>query len=348
MRSVTLIVPLACVARAAHHVGEAQDSLDKLVDKLVDDMRHRAHEVSPILAELDMTTLEKPGSLAIPAHASSLTSLLPLGARPRSNAGAQLQSSSVAALPENMRSWVGTLCGTKQAPKNHESPVTQAVSSRRALLAIAGLCTSALQQPVWAETVFSGVYADPNHPMCDRTIDDNGVIRGVDPVPFARGSGCKPGISASPWKIQGKVSSDDKSIFINFDEKDGSGEAFDGVFDNKRNGLLLPDGTLWKKVGPYKLTSPIPGDYDDSSHPGCKRRVLPTGKVQGEDPPGLLTPGSKCMPGDKTTPWELDGSIVGNQLVINFDPIDEVKQGPILAVYKDNSLRTANGVWKKQ
>jgi hypothetical protein len=184
--------------------------------------------------------------------------------------------------------------------------------------------------------------------MCERTIDDNGVIRGVDPVPFARGSGCKPGISATPWKIQGKVSSDDKSIFINFDEKDGSGEAFDGVFDKKRNGLLLPDGTLWKKVGPYKATPVIPGDYDDSSHPGCIRRVLPTGAVQGEDPPGLLTPGSKCMPGDKTKPWELEGSIVGDQLVINFDPIDEVKQGPILAVYKDKTLRTANGVWTKK
>jgi hypothetical protein len=60
-------------------------------------------------------------------------------------------------------------------------------------------------------------------------------------------------------------------------------------------GLLLPDGTLWKKVGPWVATSPIPGDYDDSSHPGCVRRILPTGDVQGEDPPGLLTPGSRYV-----------------------------------------------------
>lgn len=171
----------------------------------------------------------------------------------------------------------------------------------------------------------------------------------MDPVPFSRGKGCGfPGRLASAWKIQGKVSSDDTRIFINFDEKDGSGEAFDGFFDGERNGLLLPDGTLWKKLGPYATTSPIPGDYNDSSHPGCIRRVLSSGNVQGEDPPGLLTPGSKCVPGDITTPWELEGSIVGNQLVVSFDPIDEVKQGPILAQFKDNTLRTANGLWTKK
>eukprot|EP00798_Chlamydomonas_sp_ICE-L_P030365 gene30365-35370_t len=212
----------------------------------------------------------------------------------------------------------------------------------------AALCATTLQQPAMASTIFSGVYADPNHPKCERTIDEDGVIRGVDPVPFARGSGCAPGISASTWKIEGNIASGDASIFINFDEKDGSGEAFDGVFDRDQNGLLLPDGTLWKKVAAYAASSPIPGDYDDSSHPGCIRRVLPSGAVQGEDPPGLLTPGSKCMPGDKTNPWELEGSIVGNELVINFDPIDEVKTGPILAVYKDNTLRTANGLWTKK
>eukprot|EP00959_Pyramimonas_sp_CCMP1952_P277682 5804431-Pyramimonas_sp.AAC.1 len=63
-----------------------------------------------------------------------------------------------------------------------------------------------------------------------------------------------------------------------------------------------------------------------------------------------MTPGSKCMSGDATTPWELEGSIVGSQLIVNFDPIDEVKTGPILAVYdkKTDSLRTANGLWTKK
>mmetsp|Transcript_31368 Transcript_31368/g.43523 ORF Transcript_31368/g.43523 Transcript_31368/m.43523 type:complete len:250 (-) Transcript_31368:229-978(-) len=230
---------------------------------------------------------------------------------------------------------------------DHNSEARTPPSLKRALLT-AALCVSTLQQPSLAATVFSGVYSDPNHPKCERTIDEDGVIRGVDPVPFARGSGCAPGISASPWKIQGKISKNDSKIFINFDEKDGSGEAFDGVFDKKQNGLLLPDGTLWEKMGPYAVASPIPGDYDDSSHPGCIRRVLPNGEVQGEDPPGLLTPGSKCNPGDETTPWKLEGSIVGNQLIINFDPIDEVKQGPILAFYNEEGLRTANGLWSKK
>ena len=88
-----------------------------------------------------------------------------------------------------------------------------------------------------ARRAAAGVYADPNHPLCERTIDENGVIRGVDPVPFERGAGCgTPGMSANAWKINGKIAPKDKSIFINFDEKDGSGEAFDGVYDKKRNG----------------------------------------------------------------------------------------------------------------
>lgn len=36
-----------------------------------------------------------------------------------------------------------------------------------------------------------------------------------------------------------------------------------------------------------------------------------------------------------------------DQLVVSFDPIDEDKAGPILAVFKDGKLRTANGVWTK-
>ena len=45
--------------------------------------------------------------------------------------------------------------------------------------------------PADASTVFAGKYIDPNHPHCPREIDANGVISGVDPVPFAKGRGCR-------------------------------------------------------------------------------------------------------------------------------------------------------------
>lgn len=199
-----------------------------------------------------------------------------------------------------------------------------------------------------AESVFVGDYEDPNHPGCARTVDSTLKIRGIDPVPFSRGAGCKAGISAKPWSISGKLK-DERTLFINFDEKDGSGEAFDAAWNVTPPGILLPDGTLWRRVGAPRA-SPIPGDFDDSSHPGCRRRVLPSGEVQGEDPAGLLHPGDACRPGDATRPWTLAGTLVGDQMVIDFDPIDADKQGPILAIFdaKDRTLRTANGVWTQQ
>lgn len=42
-----------------------------------------------------------------------------------------------------------------------------------------------------AATVFAGRYIDPNHPHCPREIDAEGVITGIDPVPFVKGSGCR-------------------------------------------------------------------------------------------------------------------------------------------------------------
>ena len=42
-----------------------------------------------------------------------------------------------------------------------------------------------------ASTVFEGAYIDPNHPHCPRAVDANGVITGIDPVPFREGAGCR-------------------------------------------------------------------------------------------------------------------------------------------------------------
>lgn len=108
---------------------------------------------------------------------------------------------------------------------------------------------------VAADNVFEGSYYDPNHPGCPRDIDANGVITGLDPIPFERGRGCrgvkktnasKVNEKFNAWKIQAKVRDD--SIDIDFDQKDGSGEKVTGKWNGV--GIELPDGTVWvKKTG---------------------------------------------------------------------------------------------------
>lgn len=69
-------------------------------------------------------------------------------------------------------------------------------------------------------------------------------------MPFRRGAGCDAGTRLSPpWRIQGVVKG--STITINFDEKDGSGEVFDGDYVTRggEEGILLPDGTFWVKIG---------------------------------------------------------------------------------------------------
>lgn len=215
--------------------------------------------------------------------------------------------------------------GAREAPtrrgpcRDHRTAPVGLAAAAAAIVSLSG------PLPASAATVFAGIYADPNHPNCSRTIDPRGVIRGVDPVPFERGAGCNaPGISAKAWSIQGKISPDDRCrrqhagyelpvsggsagetdaihgwrrrIVINFDEKDGSGEVFEGLWrtQGSKEGILLPDGTFWSKVAPYPARSDVAGVYDDSSHPGCMRRIDESGAVFGEDPPGPLTPGSPC------------------------------------------------------
>ena len=54
------------------------------------------------------------------------------------------------------------------------------------------------------------------------------------------------GTTLSPtWTIQGKIDEAEKTIFIDFDQKDGSGEAFLGKWTG--TGIELPDGTVWTK-----------------------------------------------------------------------------------------------------
>ena len=107
---------------------------------------------------------------------------------------------------------------------------------------------------------FSGSFADPNHPGCPREITPNGVLRGYDPVPFEKGKGCRgrkvltpedvfqyPGKTMRYWEIQTKVVGKTKDeIYIDFDQKDGSGEKVVAKL-NEREEIVFPTGEVWKR-----------------------------------------------------------------------------------------------------
>ena len=129
----------------------------------------------------------------------------------------------------------------------------------------ASLAIALSAEPALAGTVFSGNYYDPNHPGCPRSIDERGTVRGLDPVPFKRGKGCR-GVKKTDaskveskfkaWKISGKISRGDDSILIDFNAKDGSGEKLTGTWDAARKGILFPDGTLWRKLSDADAWTP--------------------------------------------------------------------------------------------
>lgn len=136
----------------------------------------------------------------------------------------------------------------------------------RAIIALgASLAIALSAEPALAGTVFAGNYYDPNHPGCPRSIDERGTVRGLDPVPFKRGKGCR-GVKKTDaskaeskfkaWKISGKISRGDDSILIDFNAKDGSGEKLAGKWDDKRKGILFPDGTLWRKLSDEDAWTP--------------------------------------------------------------------------------------------
>lgn len=90
------------------------------------------------------------------------------------------------------------------------------------------------------------------------------------------------------------------------------------------------------------------GQYDDPSHPGCRREIKADGSVYGADPVPIK-PGAPCLPGEDTTPWTLQASFIDDKTIaIDFDPIDEVKQGPVTGTWTGKGLQLPNGLWTKK
>jgi hypothetical protein len=88
---------------------------------------------------------------------------------------------------------------------------------------------------------FTGSYADPFHPNCQRIVRVNGVdaaLQGTDGSP-----GCPPDGTGAPWKLTGKV--DGSTIFVDFSPKGGP-PGLKGVWDDTAPaGIKWPDGKKW-------------------------------------------------------------------------------------------------------
>ena len=138
-------------------------------------------------------------------------------------------------------------------------------STEKAVLVVSCCCCSLFFSPNASlassfDERFSGSFADPNHPGCPREITKNGVLRGYDPVPFEKGKGCRgrkvltpedvfqyPGKTMRYWEIQTKLVGKAKDeIYIDFDQKDGSGEKVVAKL-NEREEIVFPTGEVWKR-----------------------------------------------------------------------------------------------------
>jgi len=85
-------------------------------------------------------------------------------------------------------------------------------------------------------------------------------LRGYDPVPFEKGKGCRgrkvvtpedvfayPGKTMRYWEIQTKLVGKTKDeIYIDFDQKDGSGEKVVAKL-NENEEIVFPTGEVWKR-----------------------------------------------------------------------------------------------------
>lgn len=85
---------------------------------------------------------------------------------------------------------------------------------------------------------FSGSYADPFHPNCQRVIlmeGSSAKLKGTDGTP-----GCPADGSGRAWTLDGTVKGDE--IFVDFTPKGGPKD-LKGIWDG--SGIKWPDGNKW-------------------------------------------------------------------------------------------------------
>jgi len=133
------------------------------------------------------------------------------------------------------------LCGSASAWVMKD--LRKAASIAFATAAISTACPLA----VHAAIDFSGNYADPNHPNCQRLIeqDSKGVIKltGTDGNP-----GCPADGSGKSFVLFGRMQQGDR-ILVDFSPKGGPKD-LEGIFDgNAPTGIKWPDGNKWVLKG---------------------------------------------------------------------------------------------------
>jgi hypothetical protein len=116
---------------------------------------------------------------------------------------------------------------------------TQAVQTATATL---GLWSSPLPAADW-----TGSYADPNHPNCQRVVQVAGSlasVSGTDGAPACPADG-----SGRAWALEGKLISSN-TILVDFTPKGGPAN-LQGVYESAAPaGILWPDGNKWIKQAP--------------------------------------------------------------------------------------------------
>jgi hypothetical protein len=114
-----------------------------------------------------------------------------------------------------------------------------------ATLSVALLVGAAMPSAAHAMAIdFSGSYADPFHPNCQRHVEvvspTRAAVTGTDGTP-----GCPPDGSGRPWALTGFIEGD--SILIDFTPKGGPKD-LKGVWEpSPVAGIRFPDGNLWSK-----------------------------------------------------------------------------------------------------
>jgi hypothetical protein len=123
----------------------------------------------------------------------------------------------------------------------------QAVQAATAMASLsAALWSSPL--PATAAVDWTGSYADPKHPNCQRVIQVAGSlasVSGTDGTP-----GCPADGSGRAWALEGKIDKKDATILVDFTPKGGPAN-LKGVYESAAPaGILWPDGNKWIKQAP--------------------------------------------------------------------------------------------------
>ena len=204
-----------------------------------------------MMKTLTTTTMSSPTLLS--SSSSRATRLLKLQSAKKKNKTSFFKQPRVLVLSSSSSS-----SRDEEEETNNNNKAAMMASSLAAAMIVFASFSSTAFAGTTTTTRFAGSFADPNHPGCPREITPSGLLRGYDPVPFAKGRGCRgrkivtddvfdyPGKTMRYWELKTKINKSDDEIFIDFDKKDGSGEKVTAKLNSKGE-IVFPTGEVWKR-----------------------------------------------------------------------------------------------------